>query len=636
MTQTTQTLPAWRAANATPLGVRLDDGGTSVAVFAQAQGVRVRFVHPDSRRVIARTLEPVEGEAGVWSVRIDESLAGWSYAFDLDRDGETLADIVDPWARLIRDGRGYVSADETAVSPRPRIEPRDAIIYELHVRDFTRDPAAGVRPGWQGKYLGLAQEGTRLGGADISTGLDHILDLGVNTVQLMPVHAFAMPYDPEYEWGYMPLYFNAPHAGYASGVELEAPVREFKRLVSALHERGLRVTLDVVYNHTAERWPDRLRSLMALAPHEYFRFQDTGEPHNGSACGNEFRSESPMGRRFLVESTLYWVEHFGVDGFRFDLMGLIDADTMAIIAAEIHAIDPTILVYGEPWAGGLAGIDINDKGTQRSRGWSVFNDQIRDGLRGQTFDVEDFGFLNAGTDVPDVKAGILGGIHSFADSPLESINYIECHDNHTLEDRLRLTHEKARRMNVSAADHDRMSRLGVLALMTSQGIPFLHAGQEFGRTKGGNDNTYNMGDAINNIRWQDKAANFRRYHFHRDAIAMRKTHPMFRLATREDVERAVKFLDDDLGLHLPEGTIGYQVTDVTGEDRWAHALVLLNGSDRKCEVPLPPPPDDAEASWTVCATCGSFDGRLTGGKVRSRGTHRLDAHSGAVLFRLAT
>jgi len=428
----------------------------------------------------------------------------------------------------------------------------------------------------------------------------------------------------------MPNDYNAPHPGYASGVELEAPVRECKRMISALHEHGLRVTLDVVYNHNAEKWPRKLRSLMALAPREYFRWKKDGEPYDGSACGNEFRSESPMGRRFIVESVRHWVEEYGVDGFRFDLMGLMDPETMEIIARELHAIDPTILVYGEPWAGGPAGIEVNGKGNQRGRGWAVFNDEIRDGLRGRVFDLDDTGFLNAGTDAPDVKSGVIGGIRSFSAGPLESINYIECHDNHTLEDRLEVV-RKRRAERVSPEAFDRMSRLGVLTLMVSQGIPFIHSGQEFGRQKEGEDNTYNLGDQINNIRWSDKDRRFRQFAFYRDVIAMRRTHPMFRLTTAEQVKRAVRFLDDDLGYKLPEGTIAFRVDDVTGEDAWSAAVVALNGSRETRIVPLPPAPDGAEG-WRVSTINGTFDGRLGSGATVAEGEVRLRPHCGAVVY----
>jgi pullulanase len=235
-----------------------------------------------------------------------------------------------------------------------------------------------VNSNWAGRYLGLTERGTRVPGTQVRTGLDHIVDLGVNVVQLMPVHSFSLPYNPVYEWGYMPNDFNAPHPGYASSVELEAPIRELKQMVSSLHEAGLRVTLDVVYNHTAESWARveggreismKLRNMMALAPRSYYRFTEDGAPWNGSACGNEFASETEIGRHFIRESCRYWVERFGIDGFRFDLMGLIDEETMELVAQDLHAIDPTIMVYGEPWAAGPTPIEVNSKGKQKSRGW---------------------------------------------------------------------------------------------------------------------------------------------------------------------------------------------------------------------------------------------------------------------------
>lgn len=621
-----------------PLGVTYAPGGSTFAVFAEARKVRLRLTHPGTRQLIEADLAELPTEPGVFVVHLEGDWLHWSYAYEIEREGRRLGGIVDPWAVLVRDGVGYIAHDTTEVAPRPALEPIDAIIYELHVRDFTRDPACGVKPEWRGTYLGLAQSGTKLESTTLATGLDHIVELGANVVQLMPVHAFALPYNPEYEWGYMPLYYNAPSDKYAASVEIDAPIREFKRLVSALHQNGLRVTLDVVYNHTFERWPDRLRSLMALAPREYFRFKDDGTPWNGSLCGNEFRSESAQGRRLIVESCLYWVREFGIDGFRFDLMGLIDQETMTVVTRALHAVDPTILVYGEPWAAGLTPIEVNGKGKQRGRGWGVFNDDIRDGLRGEVFKPEDHGFLSSGSNAGRVKIGILGGcgtapsaptrvappVPSFADAPTETINYIECHDNHTLLDRLQMVLKLD--PSVTDEDRDRMSRLGMLALMTSQGIPFLHSGQEFGRTKNGHDNTYDLGDQINNIRWSVKELRASLYAFYREAIRLRKEHPMFRLATAGEVRESVRFLDDDLHLRLPAGTIGFVVVDASGADAWERATVLLNGGRGPVVMPLP------EGEWSVWTIDGRFE-RRKDVRTTASGSVTLGAHSGAVLYR---
>ncbi len=616
------------------LGVWYTPGACEFRVVAQAERLRLRLVHPGTLECRIVELAREAGASDIWSATAPGDLRHWSYAYELEREGHTLTGIVDPWALLVREGRGYIVQESSTVTPRPPMEVADAIIYELHVRDFTRDPLCGVRADWRGKFLGLTQAGTKLNGTAYATGLDHIVELGVTVVQLMPVHSFSLPYNPEYEWGYMPSDFNAPHAGYAASVDLESPIREFKRLVSALHERGLRVTLDVVYNHTAEKWPARLRSFMALAPHTYFRFKDDGTPWDGSLCGNEFRSESEHGRRFIVESCLHWVREFGVDGFRFDLMGLIDQRTMQEVTNTLKAVDPTILVYGEPWASGPTPIEVNGKGKQRGKGWAVFSDDFRDALRGEVFDSSTRGFLAEGSQIARTKAALCGGAVTFADSPLEVINYIECHDNHTLQDRLRI----GVRCEGACSEEERltMNAMGALMLLTSQGIPFLHSGQEFGRTKEGQDNTFNLGDQINNIRWSDKAERFRLYGFYREAVRLRKEHPSFRLREAEQVRRALRFLDDHMGRPLAPGLIAYVLEDVAGRDRWSHALLAFNGSRAAVRLELPNAKAFAVeaggkstgASWRLWG----MDGHVSADREVVSGALDLPAHWGAVLY----
>ena len=605
------------------LGVSYTQEGSRFAVVAQAEQLAVTLRHPGTLRTIAVDATQDPNDPLIWHAQAEGDLRGWHYAYQLTRHGETLSGIVDPWATVVRRHEGFICDDRTPVVPRPHIEPQDAIIYELHVRDFTRHFTSGLPWSLRGTYLGLGHRGSVLEGSELPTGLDHILDLGVNTIQLMPVHGFAMPYDPRYEWGYMPLYFNAPQDTYSASVDVEAPVREFKSAISALHEAGLRVTLDVVYNHTAEYWPSRLRSLMALAPHEYFRFKDDGTPWDGSACGNEFRSESHHGRRFIVDSVLHWVREYGIDGYRFDLMGLIDAETMELVASELKAIDPTILVYGEPWAASDTPIKVNNKGTQRGRGWGCFNDEIRDALRGEVFEIKDTGFITNGEHTGKLKNGIAGSIDTFADAPAESINYVECHDNHTLADRLDVSLGDA----VPDAEKEHMQRLAILTLAVSQGITFLHSGQEFARRKDGEDNTYNLGDEINNIDWRDKATNFRHFVYTREAIRLRNEHPMFRLGSAEEIRAAIKFLDDEHGHELPAGVVAFELTDHTNRDAWKRALIYLNGSSARAEARVLP------GSWR----CPTRDGEFTktdDHPAWNRGTIALRPHSGAVLYEL--
>lgn len=611
-------------------------------VHATCDGLELRLVHPGTRELHRVPMELVSPELSIWETEVEGNLRGWGYSYEVVREEHRLSGILDPWATLVRDHTAYIEAEDTVVSPRPALDPKDAVIYELHVRDFTRSRSSGVNSNWAGRYLGLTERGTRVPGTDIRTGLDHIVDLGVNVVQLMPVHSFSLPYNPVYEWGYMPNDFNAPHPGYASSVELEAPIRELKQMVSALHDAGLRVTLDVVYNHTAESWarieggreiPMKLRNMMALAPQSYYRFKDDGSPWNGSACGNEFASETAIGRHFIRESCRYWVERFGIDGFRFDLMGLIDEETMELVAQDLHAIDPTIMVYGEPWAAGPTPIEVNSKGKQRSRGWGVFNDDLRDALRGQVFDLNDPGFLAAGADVDRLRPGIRGSVETFADSPVEAINYIECHDNHTLVDRLRETLTKLNR----PVEEDllyTMSSLGIVAIMTAQGVPFVHCGQEFGRSKGGHDNTYNLGDQVNNVDWHAKNQNHRLYRHYREAIALRSAHPMFRLGDAELVLEAVKFLDTDLGIAVPAGVLAYEVTDPPlrdGEDRemdsWKRCVIALNGTETPHDITLP------AGTWRAAMIDGAFGRTPAHRKSAKVGSSvRVPSHSATIVY----
>jgi pullulanase len=621
------------ASHGLPAGVLYDESGCRFSVEAEAERVWVRLEHPESREVrtveLERTREADAGHGlGLWQCEAQGDLRGWSYVYDVERAGSRLGGIIDPWATLVAHGKGFIENESSEVAERPDMEPSEAIIYELHVRDFTLDPNSGVHSDERGTYLGLARRGSTIPGTQIATGLDHILDLGVTVVQLMPVHSFSLPYNPMYEWGYMPNDFNAPHAGYASRVGIESPISEFKRLVSTLHKLGLRVTLDVVYNHTAEYWPFKLRNMMALAPGHYYRFKPDGTAWNGSGCGNEFASETALGRRFIRESVKYWVRRFGIDGYRFDLMGLMDARTTELLTADLKAMDDSILVYGEPWPGGETPIEVNNKGKQRSKGWGVFNDELRDAVRGEVFELDDLGFINGEGDANKLRSGIRGGLDTFADQPTETINYIEAHDNHTLIDRLKITAERVKLAGSTPADLARMSRLGALIVLTAQGIPFLHSAQEFGRTKFGEDNSYNLGDDVNNVRWLDKSTNNRLYRHYREAVHLRRSHPMFRLGTRELVDKGLRFLDTDLGYELPAGTVGFTLVDPLERDSWKAAVCLFNGNDDDVTMPIPQGP------WL----CEMQDGELdrTSASRRSTITEReivVARFSGTILFK---
>lgn len=536
-------------------------------------------------------------EDGCWEKIILDDLRGKYYTYTAAGDDsrfDPARELLDPYARAVtnHEGRSIVVHDETPVAERPHFLPCEAIIYEMHIRDFTIDPDSGIQR--RGKYLGVVEPGTHLTGRqDVTTGLDHLVELGVNVVQLLPIGEFHNNKREDlYGWGYDAVHHFSPEGWYATERFSARRVSEVKELISGLHQRGIRVTLDVVFNHTFEAINiGRVYSFEGLVPGYYYRLQPDGSYWNGSGVGNEFRTEAPMVRRYLLDCLKHWVNEYKVDGFRFDLLGLIDRETLRLMAQELHAIDPNLLLYGEPWAGGSTPIEISYKGVQRSQGWSVFNDHFRDAIKGNVFKARETGFVQSGAHRHGVKLGIRGAIDDFADSPLESINYVECHDNHTLWDRLVIsTIDDA---DINAADRRAMDKLAAAILFTSQGIPFIQTGQEFLRSKGGDHNSYDQPDAVNMIRWREKADHQDIYEYYQGLISLRRAHPLFRLELAEQVRRAVKFLDDDWGFALPANCVAYLIEDVTGEDDWSRALVILNPNAKAVEMTIP------EGRWRV-------------------------------------
>jgi pullulanase len=531
---------------------------------------------------------------GIWEKVIKGNLLNKYYTYRVEGNDPGFhpeKELIDPYSRCntAHDGRGMIVQDQTPVADRPTFPMEEAIIYEAHVRDFSIDANSGIQ--YKGKYLGMTETGTILKGkGKVATGLDHLVEMGINTVQLMPIQDFENDETSEqYHWGYMPVHFNSPDGGYATERHNTKRMEEFKKMVDALHKKGIRVILDVVYNHTAET--DSVPySFNGIAPGYYYRLNAAGQFWNGSGCGNEFRSEAPMARKFILDSVKYWVSEYKVDGFRFDLMGLIDLDTMMQITTELHQIDPTILVYGEPWAAGPTPIAVTAKGKQRGRGFAVFNDHFRNALRSSPFH-DELTFLVNGERIDQVKEGIRGSIRDFADSPLEGINYVECHDNRTFWDQLLHLTKGHPELKLTDADYIRMDKLGAVILFTSQGIPFIQMGQEFLRTKYDVENSYNQLDHINKIDWKRKLIYANVVEYYKGLIQLRKAHPMFRMRTREAIEQNLKFFDDDLDIVIPYHCVAFQLEHQ--EDSWKKAIVLLNPNPYNVLFNLP-------TGWWTC------------------------------------
>jgi pullulanase len=589
--------PADNIFSTEPLGAIYTPEQTTFRVWAPTAGKVTLKLYDSPSGGRPRLLSMSRHRDGTWSTMLLGDWCGIYYAYSAsgrDPRFDLARDLIDPYARAVtaHNGRAIVVHDETVVADRPAFPISEAVIYEMHIRDFTIDPDSGIQR--RGKYLGLTEANTHLTGrVDVATGLDHLVEMGVNVVQLQPISEFANdePND-RYGWGYDTVHHNSPDGWYATERYDARRVTEVKRMIDALHRRGIRVTLDAVFNHTFEAiTKHRVYSFEGLVPGYYYRMKHDGGYWNGSGTGNEFRTEAPMARRYIIDSVKHWVNEYKVDGFRFDLLGLIDLETVREVVRELRAIDPKLLIYGEPWAGGPTPIQINGKGAQRGGGWAVFNDHFRDALKGNVFDARATGFIQSGFSVEEVKKGIRGAVDDFTDSPLEAVNYVECHDNHTLWDRLLIS--TAADASVTAADRRAMDKLAAAVVFTSQGIPFIQSGQEFLRTKGGDHNSYDKPDTVNMIRWSEKAERPDVVEYYRGLIELRRAHPLFRLETADEARGALKFLDDQLGLPVPHGCVGFLIEDGAGRDEWSRALVLLNPQPKAMEFAIP------EGEWRI-------------------------------------
>jgi pullulanase len=527
-------------------------------------------------------------EKGLWEITIQKDLKAKYYTFQVDGPDaqyDKSIEILDPYSTstTAHNGRSMIFIDDLKIADSPVFEFNEAIIYEVHIRDFSISHNSGIQN--KGKYLGFTETGTTLPGTDISTGLDHLVELGVNTLQIMPVQDFEHEnVGNNYFWGYMPVNFNAPDGWFASDPTNGSAVVEFKKLVDACHKKGLKVIMDVVYNHTAEGNPNIRYNFNGFVPNFYYRKKLDNSYWNGSGCGNEVRSENPRVRKFILESLKYWVTEYKIDGFRFDLMGLHDHKTMEEIVSQLRAIKHDIFIYGEPWTAGDTPIQPTLKGDQRGKGFAVFNDHFRDALKGPWNNLEP-GYVQASLNVERVKTGILGSIDDFADNPTEVINYVACHDGRTLWDRIVATTEDSNFYNDTILKA--MDKLAAGILLTSQGTPFLHAGQEMLRTKFGSHNSYNQPDKINQIRWDYKQENMDIYHYYQGLIKLRNEHPLFRMKDASTIRKHLKFLDQ-LGFEVPDGCIAYKLKrSGSDSEKWREVLVLINPHHHASKFNIP-------------------------------------------------
>jgi pullulanase len=526
-------------------------------------------------------------DRGVWSTQVTGDLHGTPYRYRFTAYGQTREvpdmhciaansdsskSVVVDLARLEPEGWGLLQAPKSA-------KPTDEIIYEVHVRDFSvRDATCPEAD--RGRYLGLMRGTPRSASGDtlkVSTGIEHLKELGITALHLLPVHDFTAKRD-EYNWGYWTTLFNVPEANYASDPsDPTSPIRELRTAIAGLHRAGIRVILDVVYNHTSDAGPES--PFGAAVPYYFFRTTRDGRLVNDTGVGNTIADERPMMRKFMVDSLLHWVRHYRVDGFRFDLLGCHEPATVRMICETLLRERSDLTLYGEPWTGG--GTIRFGKGAQRSMPIAVFNDHLRNAIRGD-LDGSAIGFATGlGGDDSAVRRGIAGAIEDFATEPGESIAYTSAHDNLTLWDKIVTTQPSA-----TESERRAMQKLALGLVLTSQGMAFLHGGCDFCRTKQGQHNSYNLGDEINLFDWDRKVEYADVFEYVAGLVRLRREHPAFRMADDVQVRKALRFVDSGR-------FVAFTIDGDVAGDRWKRLFVAYNDEPTPLKLELPP------GTWTV-------------------------------------
>lgn len=564
----------------------------------------------------------------VWQATINGDLKGKFYTFDIGK-GETPG----VFAKAVGcNGQRGAIIDMKTTNPigwenddiLVLQNPADLVIYEMHHRDFSIDKSSGLMN--KGKFLALTEQ----------KAIKHLKELGINAVHILPSYDFASvnegnTTDPQYNWGYDPLNYNVPEGSYSNDAELPSRrILEFKQMVQALHKAGIRVILDVVYNHTFDIEGSNFERTF---PKAYYRYTADGKPSNGSGCGNETASEKPLMREFMLESMKYWMKEYHIDGFRVDLMGVHDIETMNIIRNELTAFNPNVFIYGEGWSAGKCAYPTEKlavkANVKQMPGIAAFSDELRDALRGPFNDDKQAAFLGgiAGFE-ESIKAGIAGMIahpqvdyskvnyskEPWANEPTQMISYVSCHDDMCLVDRIKASIPEA------AYDMDELIRLNQLAqtaVFTSQGVPFMLSGEEMLRDKKGVHNSYNSPDEINHLDWNNLKTYPQVFAYYKGLIHLRKAHPAFRLGSAELVRKHLEFLPSQ------DCLVAFRLKNHAGGDKWNNIYVVLNGSTNLQTINIP------NGKYTIVANNGVVDevgiGEMEGGEVM------IDAQTALIL-----
>ena len=541
-------------------------------------------------------------QAEVWQAEIKGNLLGKFYTFDMGK-GECPG--VFAKAVGVNGQRGAIvnlvktDPEDWCCDAHPVIKsPADLVVYEMHHRDFS---IARKDAKYPGKFLALTEP----------WAIDHLKALGVNAIHILPSYDYGSVDEtrlntPQYNWGYDPVNYNVPEGGYSTNpYDPTCRIREFKQMVQALHKAGIAIILDVVYNHT---YDIDHSNFQRTYPDYYYRKVD-GKYSNGSGCGNETASDQQMMRKFMIESVKHWINEYHIDGFRFDLMGCHDIETMNEIRKAVDAIDPTIFIYGEGWSAGQCALPTEQLGVKANIAKmpriAAFSDEIRDALRGPFDDDTKGGFLAGVPDCEEsLKFGIAGAIAHpqvdmskvnysktpWATEPTQMMSYVSCHDDMCLVDRLK--------SSIPGISDDELIRLDLLAqtaVFTSQGVPFMLSGEELLRSKKGVHNSFESPDSINQLDWKNQQRYPQVFKFYQDLIALRKHHPAFRLGDAHLVRKHLEFLD------APKGVVAFRLKDYAGRDDWRNIVVILNANREQVAVSLP------KATYTIVCQNGAIN-----------------------------
>lgn len=545
----------------------------------------------DENQVPMETIALKKGANDFWRAQVKGDLKGKYYTVRSFQNGEWSEEAPGIFAKAVS-VNGYKAAivDMQATNPegwdqdvRPAMpDMTDIVVYETHLRDFTMSPYTSFET--RGKFLALTEVGTVVSGEgwQLSTGIDHLKELGITHLQILPMFDYGSIDETtldknRYNWGYDPVNYNVPEGGYSTHpADPACRIREAKQMIQALHHAGIRVIMDVVYNHT---YDVNGCSLGRVVPGYFYRTNEDGTYANGSGCGNETASERAMMRQFMIESVCYWAREYHIDGFRFDLMGIHDQETMRQIRAALDEIDPTILTYGEGWAAMSPAYPYEmlamKQWTYQMPRVGAFSDDIRNALIGSPFDHER-GFASGKTGCKEAVMNGLTGCPEWSGEPMQHVSYITCHDNYCLRDRIAVSAK-----GESEETQLRMNKLAQTAVLVSQGMTFLYGGEELYRTKQGVDNSFQSADSINIIPWQNKREYYDLCEYYRQMIQIRRQHKGFRLGSAALVKEHVVFDDSD-----NEHLIIYRIKDLKEIESAKQIIVLLNGGKETAEVAI--------------------------------------------------